>query len=90
MHTDTDLIETKLRRNAHLLRGSNLPVALHAWPKCKLEGFCGIGLVDWSGKTDPNPIGDVFVGKDSELYHAVNRQLSEACKRLDLPFMSMA
>lgn len=89
MHVDVDMIEAKLKRHWFRLR-SELPVALHAWPACKKEGFCAIGQVDWSGDNDPAPIGDVFVGKKSEHYLNINEMVREACKRLGLKFINMA
>lgn len=85
-----DMLASKLDRHFHHLRSKRLPIGLHAWPKCGKRQFCGIGLIDWSGDSDPQPIGDVFVGAESELYDDVNRKLRRACDQIGLEFISMA
>ena len=85
-----EMLEQKLLRNTRQILRSGKPVGLHAWPKCRKQGFCGIGLVDWGSGSDPEPLGDVFVGKDSKLYHDINRKLHQACKNVGVQFISMA
>ena len=85
-----EMLESKLSKYVRQIERSNLPVGLHAWPKCGKQGFCGIGLIDWGGGTDPQPFGDVFVGIESELYSEINQKLQQACDRLGVRFMSMA
>ena len=84
-----EMIEQKLERLQYVNR-KKLPIGLHAWPKCKSPNFCGIGLIDWGGDTDPPPVADVFVGEGSKLYDDINKKLRTACENLGLKFMSMA
>ncbi len=84
-----EMLEARLERCSSLIKGK-LPIALHAWPKCKKSRFCGVGPVDWGGDTDPPPFFDVYVGSDAQLYHDINRKLQEACDRVGIMFMSMA
>ncbi|XZE35345.1 hypothetical protein SH501x_000835 [Pirellulaceae bacterium SH501] len=89
MHVDVDMIETKLKRHWFQLR-SGLPIALHAWPRCKKDGFCAIGQCDFTKDTDPSPIADVYVGKRYQHYMKINEMVREACERLGLKFVNMA
>lgn len=82
------MLEQKLVWNYFALSG-RLPVSLHAWPRCKLPGFCGIGEIDLETDDEPKPIGDVYVGKSFEHYDAINDMLKQACERRGFKYLNM-
>jgi len=71
--------QIKLERCGYMIDG---PFALHDEPKCKYEGFAGIGPVfmneykmSWM---------DVWIGLKGEYYEEINAMLGQVCELLSL------
>jgi hypothetical protein len=82
------MLEDKLVSNYFSL-SHKFPICLHAWPRCKRQGFCGIGELDLDSDDEPNPVGDVYVGKNFEHYDAINDMLKQACEKRGFKYLNM-
>jgi hypothetical protein len=64
-------------------------LALHAWPKCGVDGFCGIGPVIW-GELTESWFDVRTANHDGDDYHRINRMLAEICHELGVRYLNMA
>lgn len=66
MYVTQRMIFDKLIINQVIIMRSKMPVGLHADTRCKLDGWCAIGIVDRNSGVFMS-FGDVYVGKDVRL-----------------------